>query len=46
MRAAAEATAESWLRTESSRVSSSTVSANVPSTTMTGDDGKYISPSG
>ena len=46
IRAAADATAESWLRIDSSTVSSITVSANVPSTMRTGDDGKYISPSG
>jgi hypothetical protein len=45
MRAAALATAESWLRMLRARVSSTTASAKVPSTVRTGDPGKYSSPS-
>ena len=45
MRAAAVATAESWLSTLSARVSSTTASANVPSTVRMGEPGKYSSPS-
>ena len=40
MRAAAEAIAQSWLRIDSARVSSSTHSANVPCTESTGEPGK------
>ncbi len=40
MRLAALATALSWLRMLSTRVSSSTASANVPSTTRIGEPGK------
>ena len=40
MRAPADAIAESWLRIDSSSVSSRTPSANVDSTTMTGDCGR------
>src|SRR5680860_398133 len=46
IRDAADATAESWLRIESSIVSRSTASANVDSTVSSGEYGKYISPSG
>ena len=46
MRAAAEATALSWLRIDSARVSSMTASANVPLTVRIGEPGKYSSPSG
>jgi hypothetical protein len=46
MRAAAEAIAESWLSTDSTSVSRTTASANVPDTVSTGDCGKYSSPSG
>ena len=46
IREAAEAIAESWLRIDSSTVSSTTASANVDSTTISGEHGKYISPSG
>ncbi len=46
IRAAAEATALSWLRIDSASVSSSTASANVPTTVSTGEPGKYSSPSG
>ena len=42
----AAATAESWLRMESTSVSSRTHSANVPVTDRTGEPGKYSSPSG
>jgi len=45
IREAADATAQSWLSIESTTVSSSTDSANVPSTTRIGDPGKYTSPS-
>jgi hypothetical protein len=45
MRLAAAATALSWLRIDSTSVSSTTASANVPSTTSTGEPGKYVSPS-
>src|SRR5215472_7071059 len=45
IREAADATAQSWFRTESAIVSSRTASANVPSTTRIGDPGKYTSPS-
>ena len=40
IREAAEATAQSWLKTESASVSSTTASANVPSTTRIGEPGK------
>jgi hypothetical protein len=40
IRDAADAIAESWLRTESSTVSSSTASANVDSTVIRGEYGK------
>ncbi len=40
MRDAAVAIAESWLSMERITVSSSTASANVPSTTMIGEPGK------
>ena len=40
IRDAAEAIAVSWLKTHSSQVSSSTASANVDSTTSTGESGK------
>ena len=40
MRAAAAATAESWLRIDSTSVSSSTPSANVPLTVRIGEPGK------
>ena len=43
---AAEAIAQSWLRTDSASVSSSTASAKVPRTVRTGEPGKYSSPSG
>ncbi len=46
IRDAAEAIAESWLRIDSSSVSSSTASAKVDSTTISGEYGKYVSPSG
>ena len=46
MRAAAEATALSWLRIDRARVSSTTASANVPRTVRIGEPGKYSSPSG
>ncbi len=46
IRAAAAAIAESWFRTERTKVSSSTDSANVPVTVSTGEPGKYSSPSG
>ena len=46
IRAAAEATALSWLRIDSASVSSSTRSANVPATVRIGEPGKYSSPSG
>ena len=45
MRAAAVATAQSWLSTLSASVSRITASANVPSTVSTGEPGKYSSPS-
>ena len=37
--------AESWFSTLSASVSSTTASANVPSTVRIGDPGKYSSPS-
>jgi hypothetical protein len=40
IREAAEAIAQSWLRIDSVIVSSTTASANVPSTTMMGEPGK------
>ena len=46
IRAAAEATATSWLNTDSASVSSSTASANVPLTVSTGEPGNHSSPSG
>ena len=46
MRAAAEAIAQSWLRIDSTSVSSTTASANVPLTVRIGEPGKYSSPSG
>ena len=46
IRAAAEATAVSWLKIDSARVSSSTHSAKVPVTDSTGEPGKYNSPFG
>ena len=45
IRAAAAATAESWLRIESTTVSSSTHSPNAPETVSTGEYSKYASPS-
>ncbi|MEL4164068.1 hypothetical protein MTQ16_04105 [Corynebacterium bovis] len=45
MRAAAEATAESWLRIDRMTVSRMTHSANVPRTVRMGEWGKYSSPS-
>jgi hypothetical protein len=45
IRAAADATALSWLRMLSVSVSSSTASAKVPSTVSTGEPGKKTSPS-
>src|SRR5579862_2737507 len=45
IRDAADAIAQSWFRIESTMVSSSTASANVPSTTRIGEPGKYTSPS-
>jgi len=45
MRAAADATALSWLRMLSVSVSRSTASAKVPSTVSTGEPGKKTSPS-
>jgi hypothetical protein len=45
IRDAAAATAQSWLSTLRMSVSSSTASANVPSTTRMGDPGKNVSPS-
>jgi hypothetical protein len=45
IRLAAAATAQSWLRMLSTSVSSSTASANVPSTTSSGEPGKKQSPS-
>ena len=45
MRAAAEATAQSWLSTESITVSSTTHSAKLPVTVRTGEYGKNSSPS-
>ncbi len=45
IRAAADAIAESWLSTDRTRVSSTTASANVPSTVRIGEPGKYSSPS-
>ena len=45
IRAAADATALSWLRMDSARVSSSTASAKVPSTVSTGEPGRKTSPS-
>ncbi|CAM5723723.1 hypothetical protein STENM223S_02975 [Streptomyces tendae] len=46
IREAAAAMAESWLRIDRITVSSSTHSAKLPSTRMTGEPGKYTSPSG
>ena len=46
IRAAAAATAQSWLNTESTSVSRTTASANVPLTERIGDPGKNSSPSG
>ena len=40
IRAAADATAVSWLKIESANVSSTTASAKVPSTVSTGEPGK------
>lgn len=40
IRAAADATAESWLSMDSTRVSSSTTSAKLPRTVRIGDPGK------
>ncbi len=40
MRAAAEATAQSWFSTESTSVSMTTASAKVPETLSTGESGK------
>ncbi len=45
MRAAAAAIALSWLMIDSTTVSSSTHSANVPRIVSTGEPGKYSSPS-
>ncbi|CFE60944.1 Uncharacterised protein [Mycobacterium tuberculosis] len=45
MRAAAEAIAVSWLKIDSTSVSSRTHSAKLPRTESTGDPGKYSSPS-
>jgi hypothetical protein len=45
IRAAAEATALSWLKIDRASVSSSTHSAKVPVTDNTGEPGKYSSPS-
>ncbi len=45
IRAAAAATALSWLSTESTRVSSTTHSAKVPETVRIGEPGKNSSPS-
>ena len=45
IREAADAMAQSWFMIDSTRVSRRTASANVPSTTMMGDPGKYTSPS-
>ena len=45
IRAAAEATALSWLSTESTRVSRIPASAKLPSTVRTGEPGKNASPS-
>jgi len=45
IREAADATAQSWFSIDSTTVSRSTDSANVPSTTRIGDPGKYTSPS-
>lgn len=45
MRDAAEATALSWLSTESTKVSSSSPSPKQLSTVRTGEPGKYVSPS-
>ena len=46
IRDAALATALSWLRIDSTSVSSSTASTNVPLTVRIGEPGKYSSPSG
>ncbi len=46
IRAAAEATAQSWLSTDRASVSSTTASAKVPVTVSMGEYGKYSSPSG
>ena len=46
MRAAAEATALSWLSTDSTSVSSSSPSPKQPETVTTGDPGTNSSPSG
>ena len=45
IRAAADAIALSWLRIDSTSVSSTTASANVPVTVRIGEYGKYSSPS-
>ena len=45
IRAAAAATAQSWLSTDSTSVSSTTHSANVPDTVRIGEPGKNSSPS-
>ena len=45
IREAAEAIALSWLRIDNTRVSSTTASAKLPSTTSTGEPGKKHSPS-
>jgi hypothetical protein len=45
MRAAAAAIAQSWLRIDSTSVSSTTQSANVPVTVRIGEPGKNSSPS-
>jgi hypothetical protein len=44
IRAAAEATAVSWLSTDSTSVSSSSPSPKQPSTVSTGEPGEYVSP--
>ena len=46
MRAAADATAVSWLSTDSTSVSSSSPSPKQPLTVRTGEPGAYASPSG
>ena len=45
MRAAADATAVSWLKIDNASVSSTTHSAKLPVTDSTGEPGKYSSPS-